>query len=66
VRWRSHEQLRQSNLQLRESTAYALEHEMQRAKAVFDSAAEGIIIFDDSGRIESMNKAAESHIWHFH
>lgn len=52
------EQLRQSNLQLRENSD-ALEHEVQRAKAVFDSAAEGIIIFDDSGRIESMNKAAE-------
>ncbi|MCU0712744.1 MAG: ATP-binding protein [Pirellula sp.] len=52
------EQLRQSHLQLRESSD-ALEHEVQRAKAVFDSAAEGIIIFDDSGRMESMNKAAE-------
>jgi two-component system, NtrC family, sensor kinase len=52
-------QLQQSNLRLREY-ADALEHEVQRAKAVFDSAAEGIIIFDDSGLIESMNKAAEN------
>ncbi|MCU0720495.1 MAG: ATP-binding protein [Pirellula sp.] len=52
------EQLRESNLRLRENSD-ALEHEVQRAKAVFDSAAEGIIIFDDGGRIESMNKAAE-------
>jgi len=53
------EQLQESNHRLREY-ADALEHEVQRAKAVFDSAAEGIIIFDDSGQIESMNKAAEN------
>lgn len=52
-------QLQHTNLRLREYTD-ALEHEVQRAKAVFDSAAEGIIIFDDSGQIESMNKAAEN------
>lgn len=52
-------QLQLSNLRLREY-ADALEHQVQRAKAVFDSAAEGIIIFDDSGHIESMNKAAEN------
>lgn len=52
------EQLRQSNVKLQQNSD-ALEHEVQRAKAVFDSAAEGIIIFDDSGRMESMNKAAE-------
>jgi PAS domain-containing protein len=57
-------QLQQSNLRLREY-ADALEHEVQRAKAVFDSAAEGIIIFDDSGLIESMNKAAEKYLWDF-
>ena len=52
-------QLQLSNLKLREY-ADALEHEVQRAKAVFGSAAEGLIIFDDSGHIESMNKAAEN------
>lgn len=36
----------------------ALEREAQRAKAIFDTAAEGIIIFDDTGKIQSLNEAA--------
>ena len=49
----------QSNLELRESS-HALEKEIQRSKAVFDTAAEGIIIFEESGSIESLNLAAKN------
>lgn len=40
-------------------TAKALEKEVQRSRAVFETAAEGIIIFDKQGTIESLNPAAE-------
>jgi PAS domain S-box-containing protein len=49
----------QTNMDLLRSSI-ALEKEAQRSKAVFDTAAEGIIIFDDDGSIESLNTAARS------
>ncbi len=50
-------QLFQFNCELQQS-ASALEREVQRNKVVFDTAAEGIIIFEDDGHIESINEAA--------
>jgi len=38
---------------------YALQSESARAKAVTDSAAEGIIVIDERGNIETFNRAAE-------
>jgi two-component system, NtrC family, sensor kinase len=40
-------------------TSKALAEEVRRSRAVFNTAAEGIVIFDSSGRIESCNLAAE-------
>ncbi len=37
----------------------ALEKEMQRTKAIFETAAEGILIFDGEGKVESLNNAAK-------
>ncbi len=34
-----------------------LESEVQRTKAIFETAAEGILLFDEQGQIESMNSA---------
>ena len=48
-----------SNLELQQSTI-ALEKTAQRSKAVFDTAAEGIIIFEGDGSIECLNTAAKS------
>ncbi len=42
-----------------QKTARALEKEVQRSKVVFETAAEGIIIFNDIGAIESLNAAAK-------
>lgn len=41
-------------------SANDLEKEVQRTKAVFETAAEGIVIFDESGIIESLNHAGAS------
>lgn len=37
----------------------ALEKEMHKAKSIFETAAEGILIFDAQGKIESLNCAAK-------
>lgn len=37
----------------------ALNETLARMKAVLDTAAEGIVVFDDHGKIESFNQAAE-------
>jgi PAS domain S-box-containing protein len=47
-----------SNRELQQSSI-ALEKTAQRSKAVFDTAAEGIIIFEGDGHIESLNTAAK-------
>lgn len=39
------------------NSASDLEKEVQRSQAVFQTAAEGIVIFNESGRIESLNRA---------
>lgn len=49
--------LYQTNLDLMQSSQ-ALEREAKRTKAIFDTAAEGIIIFESDGKIESLNEAA--------
>jgi PAS domain S-box-containing protein len=49
--------LYQANLELIQSSK-ALEREAKRTKAIFDTAAEGIIIFENDGKIEAMNEAA--------
>jgi PAS domain-containing protein len=49
--------LYQTNLDLIQSSK-ALEREAKRTKAIFDTAAEGIIIFESDGKIESLNEAA--------
>lgn len=51
-------QLYQTNLELRELTE-ALAAEVQRTKVVFETAAEGIILFDKQGRTELLNPAAK-------
>ena len=50
-------ELYQSNEEIKR-TAVALEKEVHRSRAVFNSAAEGIIIFDDDGTIDTLNPAA--------
>ncbi len=40
------------------ASANELEKEVQRTNAVFETAADGIIIFDQAGKIESLNRAA--------
>lgn len=50
-------ELYQSNSEI-QRTAKALEIEVQRSRAVFETAAEGIILFDSEGTIESLNPAA--------
>ncbi|MCA9195211.1 MAG: PAS domain S-box protein [Planctomycetales bacterium] len=50
-------QLYQSNVELKR-IARAREDEAQRTKAIVDTAAEGIVIFDELGTIESLNRAA--------
>ncbi len=50
-------QLYQSNSELRRS-AMLLENEVQRNNAVFETAAEGIVLFDSNGVIETLNPAA--------
>jgi two-component system, NtrC family, sensor kinase len=49
--------LYQANLELIQSSK-ALEREAKRTKAIFDTAAEGIIIFEHDGKIEALNEAA--------
>lgn len=51
-------QLYQTNVELRELTE-ALAAEVQRTKMVFETAAEGIILFDKQGRAELLNPAAK-------
>lgn len=46
-----------ANLELIQSSK-ALEREAKRTKAIFDTAAEGIIIFEHDGKIEALNEAA--------
>lgn len=50
-------ELYQSNQEIRR-TALALEKEVQRSRAVFETAAEGIVVFDQQGTIEFLNPAA--------
>lgn len=52
-------ELYDSHLELQQFTK-ALEKEAKRSKAVFDTAAEGIIIFREDGTVESINKAASN------
>lgn len=49
--------LEERSLQLYQSNL-ALQNEVQRTKVVFETAAEGILIFDEQGSIESLNPAA--------
>jgi len=51
-------QLYQTNLELLQLTK-ALAAEVQRSKVVFETAAEGIILFDKQGRSELLNPAAK-------
>ena len=51
-------QLYQTNQSLLQSTQ-ALAAEVQRNKVIFETAAEGIILFDKQGRIEMLNPAAK-------
>jgi len=44
--------------------AFALRSETARARAVMDAAAEGIVTIDESGTVESFNRAAEEMFGH--
>jgi two-component system NtrC family sensor kinase len=50
-------QLYQVNVELQRSVT-AFQEQVQRTNAIFETAAEGIIIFDEQGTIESLNHAA--------
>ena len=51
-------QLYRTNQDLLKSTE-ALAEEVQRSKVIFETAAEGIILFDQQGRVEFLNPAAK-------
>lgn len=53
------EQLLEARSRLLYQSKVALEREVQRTQAVFETAAEGILIFEGDGRIESLNPAAK-------
>lgn len=52
-------ELHQANQRLLE-TSYAYEDQIRRTRAIVDSAAEAIVIFDSHGAIDSFNPAAEA------
>ena len=49
----------QSDADERERNFYALEAAEMRTRSILDTAAEGIVSFDEQGRIESFNRAAD-------